>query len=162
MASKTGCASVGELLMIPRISAVAACWSRASLKERSSSAQGDDGSLLLGSLKGVPHSSQNFATARFSCWHRGHVMPEPPSGRVGGRSEPWAETNRPRLAWSRTSGHARKPAGMLFARKALWQSPRPSAALALANEEKLDGWRVMAYKSGANVRLVSRRGSTIP
>src|SRR5215470_15405549 len=31
----------------------------------------------------------------------------PPSGRVGGGSERWAETNRPRLAWSRTrsSGH---------------------------------------------------------
>src|SRR5215813_15309246 len=29
----------------------------------------------------------------------------PPSGRVGERSEPWAETNRPRLAWSRTRLH---------------------------------------------------------
>ena len=26
----------------------------------------------------------------------------PPSGRDGKRSEPWAETNRPRVAWSRT------------------------------------------------------------
>src|SRR5215831_1672513 len=87
MASKTRCASVGELLIIPRISAVAACWSRASLKERSSSTQGDDGSLLLGSLKGVPHSSQNFAAARFSCWHRGHVMQSlPAAGSAEGRN----------------------------------------------------------------------------
>jgi len=42
-------------------------------------------------------------------------MQEPPSGQVGERSEPWAETNRPRLAWSRTRssgsrlGTARSP-----------------------------------------------------
>src|SRR5262247_937701 len=33
-------------------------------------------------------------------------MPKPPSSRVGERSEPWAETNRPRLAWSRTRSPA--------------------------------------------------------
>jgi len=32
-------------------------------------------------------------------------MPEPPSGRGGERSESWAETNRARLAWSRTWAH---------------------------------------------------------
>jgi len=32
-----------------------------------------------------------------SCWHRGHVMPEPPSGRGGEGSEAWAEINRPDL-----------------------------------------------------------------
>src|SRR5215831_10865258 len=149
--------------MTRRISAVALCCSVPSINARRSSAYGTPrGPLSLVLLSGTPHARQNLACDGLSCWHRGHVMPEPPSGRGGERSERWAETNRPRLAWSRTSGHARKPAGMLFARKALWQSPRPSAALALANEEKLDGWRVMAYKSGANVRLVSRLGSTIP
>ena len=29
----------------------------------------------------------------------------PPGGPIGGRSEPWAETNRPRLAWSRTRSY---------------------------------------------------------
>ena len=26
-------------------------------------------------MKGLPHSSQNFACGRFSCWHRGHRIP---------------------------------------------------------------------------------------
>src|SRR5262252_8658854 len=123
MASKTGCASVGELLMIPRISAVAACWSRASLKARSSSAQGDDGSLLLGSLKGVPHSSQNFAAARFSCWHRGHVMPQPPSSRGGGRSEPWLK-----LTAQDSHGQEPGPRGHAWGRRAGWASPSSPVA----------------------------------
>src|SRR5262249_39981801 len=54
---------------------------------------------------GAPHSRQNLACEGLSCWHRGHVMPGPPSGRVGGRSEQWAETNRSRLVWSRTRSH---------------------------------------------------------
>src|SRR5215813_6385223 len=32
-------------------------------------------------------------------------MPEPPSSQGGGRSERWAETNRPGLGWSRTRSH---------------------------------------------------------
>src|SRR5215469_7914610 len=101
--SKTGCAFVGELLMTPRISAVAVCCSRASLRERCTSAYDGAGwTSPWWRWRGVPHSPQNFIVGRFSCWHRGHVMPEPPSGRGVGRSEPWVETNRPRLVWSRT------------------------------------------------------------
>src|SRR5215469_13860301 len=33
---------------------------------------------------------------------------EPPSGLVGERSEPWAETNRPRIAWSRIPAYRRR------------------------------------------------------
>src|SRR5215470_5055375 len=82
MASNTGWMSPGELLMTRRISLVAVCCSCASVKERCKSAYGGAGwALPSGCRKGVPHASQNFAAARFSCWHRGHVMPEPPSGR---------------------------------------------------------------------------------
>src|SRR4029434_3689493 len=31
----------------------------------------------------APHSKQNFAWGGFSCWHRGHFMPEPPSSLAG-------------------------------------------------------------------------------
>src|SRR5262245_27333086 len=64
------------------------------------------GPLSLRIPRDTPHGRQNLACEGLSCWHRGHVMPEPPSGRVGERSEPWAETNRPRLAWSRTRASA--------------------------------------------------------
>src|SRR5215470_5423100 len=102
-ASNTGWMLAGELLMTRKISAVAVCCSRASLSERCKAAYDGAGWALPPSRRrGALHSSQNFAAARFSCWHRGHVMPEPPSGRVGERSEPWAETTRPGLAWSRT------------------------------------------------------------
>src|SRR5262245_28417197 len=50
----------------------------------------------------APHVGQNAALGGVFCWHRGHVMPKPPDGRDNVGSEPWAETNRPRLAWSRT------------------------------------------------------------
>src|SRR5215467_13643519 len=103
IASKTGCTSVGERLITRRTSLVAVCCSRASVAERCKSAyDGAGGASVWGRWRGVPHSPQNFIAGRFSCWHRGHVMPEPPSGRVGERSEPWAETTRPGLAWSRT------------------------------------------------------------
>src|SRR5215470_399194 len=118
MAWKTGCTSVGELLITRRISAVAVCCSRASPNERlnpSISSLSRSISLLTSAYDlwieaaastGVPHSRQNLAWGGLSCLHPGHVMPEPPSGRVGERSEPWAETNRPRLAWSRTRAPA--------------------------------------------------------
>src|SRR5262245_58507723 len=32
---------------------------------------------------GVAHSSQNLACGRFSCWHRGHFMPETPGSPTG-------------------------------------------------------------------------------
>src|SRR5262245_60873305 len=32
---------------------------------------------------GAPQSSQKRASAGFSTWHRGHVMPEPPSTQAG-------------------------------------------------------------------------------
>src|SRR5262249_38774512 len=37
--------------------------------------------------KGAPHSPQNSIVGRFSCWHQGHVMPEPPAaGSAKGRN----------------------------------------------------------------------------
>src|SRR5262245_45656757 len=108
IARKTGCTSVRALEMTRRTSLVAVCWSSASVRERCKSAyDGADEASAWGRWRGVPHSPQNFIVGRFSCWHQGHVMPEPPSGQVGERSEPWAETTRPRLGWSRTrsKGH---------------------------------------------------------
>src|SRR5262249_43113539 len=62
---------------------VAVCCSRASLSERLSpsfsvfrSANGP--ALVAAWLTAAPHSSQNLAPDRFSCWHRRHCMP--PSG----------------------------------------------------------------------------------
>src|SRR5262249_60137744 len=101
--------SVGDVLIIFRMSAVAVCCSKASVATRCKSAyDGADGASAWGRWRGVPHSPQNFIVGRFSCLHRGHVMPKPPGSRGGERSEPWAETNRLRLAWSRTRsyGHA--------------------------------------------------------
>jgi len=61
--------------MTRRISAVAVCCSNASIRERCKSSYGGAGwALPSGRRRGVPHSSQNLAPARFSCWHRGHVM----------------------------------------------------------------------------------------
>src|SRR5215469_873421 len=106
MLSNTGCTSVGERLITRRTSLVAVCCSRASVAERCKSAyDGAGGASVWGRWRGVPHSPQNFIVGRFSYWHPGHVMPEPPSGRGGRRSESWAETNRLGLAWSRTRSH---------------------------------------------------------
>src|SRR5215472_5682960 len=89
--------------MTRRISAVALCCSAPSVSARCSSVYGaPDGPLSLVLPSGTPHSRQNLAREGLSCWHRGHFMPEPPSGRVGERSGTWAETNRLGLAWSRT------------------------------------------------------------
>src|SRR5262249_977084 len=86
--------SEGELEMIRRISPVAVCCSRASVRERCTSAYDGAGwAPPWGCWRGVPHSPQNFIVGRFSCWHLGHVMPEPPSGRVGGSAEPFDATN---------------------------------------------------------------------
>src|SRR5262245_40228759 len=120
-ASRTGWTSVGELEMMRRISAVAVCCSRASIAERCTSAYDGAGWVFAsGCWRGVPHSSQNLAATRFSCWQRGHVMPEPPSGRVGEGSELWAETNRPRPAWSRTLAHSVLDSTLLTER-AVWR-----------------------------------------
>src|SRR4029450_13891828 len=35
------------------------------------------------SVTRAPHSKQNFAWDGFSCWNRGHFMPEPPSSHAG-------------------------------------------------------------------------------
>src|SRR5262244_2307657 len=90
--------SEGELEMIRRISPVAVCCSRASVRERCTSAYDGAGWALPPSCRrAVPHSRQNLWLVGLSCWHRGHVMPEPPSGRGGEGSEAWAEINRPDL-----------------------------------------------------------------
>src|SRR5215470_586036 len=87
--------SEGELEMIRRISPVAVCCSRASVRERCTSAYDGAGwAPPWGRWRGVPHSPQNFIVGRFLCWHPGHVMPEPPSrqgrGKIGtvGRDYP--------------------------------------------------------------------------
>ena len=59
---------------------MAVCCSSASVNarlRRSTSLVGSayDGAVGLAPLKGLPHSSQNFACGRFSCWHRGHRIP---------------------------------------------------------------------------------------
>src|SRR5215472_4401008 len=125
-ASSTGSRSFGELEIRLRISLVAVCCSCASVSARCSSACGaPDGPLSLVLPSGTPHARQNLACEGLSCWHRGHFMPEPPGSRVGGRSEPWAETNRPRLAWSRT----RAPASVQLAGcRRSWLPHRESAA----------------------------------
>src|SRR5215813_13707077 len=105
--SSTGRRSKAERLITLRTSEVAACCSRASDSACCSSAYGAPGGPLSPVLpRGSPHARQNLACEGLSCWHRGHVMPEPPSGRVGERSEPWAETNRLGLAWSRTLAYS--------------------------------------------------------
>src|SRR5215831_10247484 len=92
--------------MTRRISAVALCCSAPSVSACCSCAYGTPGwPLSLALLSGTPHARQKSACEGLSYWHRGHFMPEPPSGRVGERSEPWAETTRPGLAWSRTRSH---------------------------------------------------------
>src|SRR5215475_14237225 len=89
--------------MTRKILAVALCCSAPSVSARCSSGYAaPDGPPLAVLLRWTPHSRQKLACEGLSYWHPGHVMPEPPSGRGVGRSEPWAETNRPRLAWSRT------------------------------------------------------------
>ena len=40
---------------------------------------------------GVAHSPQNLMPARFSCWHRGHCIPGPPSKPDRERSDGWHE-----------------------------------------------------------------------
>ena len=70
--------SVGELEMTRRISPVAVCCSRASVSARSEASTSaiDPRSPTGGTgREGLPHSSQNFACGRFSCWHRGHRIP---------------------------------------------------------------------------------------
>src|SRR5215471_14330654 len=52
-------------------------------------------------------------------------MPKPPGSRGGERSEPCAETNRPRLAWSRTRAPA--PVQLAGCRRS-WLPHRASAA----------------------------------
>ena len=62
--------------------AVALCCSVPSVNARRSSAYGTPGGpLSLVLLSGMPHARQKLACDGLSCWHRGHVMPEPPSGR---------------------------------------------------------------------------------
>src|SRR5262245_52352077 len=73
----------------------------ASVKERSTSEYDGAGWTPSGFFRGVPHSPQNFIVARFSCWHWGHIMPEPPyyrptrsSSRLHSRS-----THLPQCLW---------------------------------------------------------------
>ena len=61
--------------MTRRISPVAVCCSRASLRALVISAYDGPGGAVGLALRGVPHASQNVACGRFSCWHRGHRIP---------------------------------------------------------------------------------------
>src|SRR5258705_12844549 len=80
MVSNPGGTWVGELEITRRISPVAICCSRASVRARSSSAYEARGEPLVGGrLRGVPHSRQNLWLVGFSCWHRGHCIARPPS-----------------------------------------------------------------------------------
>jgi hypothetical protein len=54
---------------------VAVCCSSASLRALLISAYDGAGGALGLAVRSVPHSSQNFACGRFSCWHRGHGIP---------------------------------------------------------------------------------------
>src|SRR5262249_8603499 len=98
IASKTGWASVGELEITRRISAVAVCCSTDSVSAllmRSTSvfSSAYDAVVGLTPFKGLAQSSQNLAVGRFSCWHRGHFMPRP-SQRLGReRSEGYRKTS---------------------------------------------------------------------
>src|SRR5215472_8304775 len=124
--SKTGWRSNAERLMTLRTSLVAVCCSCASVSERCKSSYGSAGwALPSGRRRGVPHSSQNFAAARFSCSHRGHVMPEPPAaGSAKGRNR-W-----PRLTgWDlhgQEDGHRGHLLGLAGCRRS-WLPHRASA-----------------------------------
>ena len=54
---------------------MAVCCSSASLRALVISAYDGAGGPLGLAVRGVPHSSQNFACGRFSCWHRGQGIP---------------------------------------------------------------------------------------
>jgi hypothetical protein len=80
IASNTGWTSVGELEMTRRISLVAVCRANDSVSacpRLSTSAFRSsvwERVTALAVFRGPAHSSQNLAVARFSCWHRGHVI----------------------------------------------------------------------------------------
>src|SRR5262245_27511652 len=88
IASNTGWTSVGELEITRRISLVAVCCSRASPNDRlrlsiSVFRCACEPVVRSGPLKGSAQFSQNLAVGRFSCWHRGHFISEPPNHRAG-------------------------------------------------------------------------------
>jgi hypothetical protein len=60
--------------MTRRISAVAACCSRASLRALVISEYDGAGGPLDLAVSGVPHAPQNAMGEAFSCWHRGHFI----------------------------------------------------------------------------------------
>ena len=68
------CASESSRFRVCRSSAVAICCSSASLRALVISAYDGAGGPLGSAMRGVPHSSQNGACGRFSCWHRGQGM----------------------------------------------------------------------------------------
>src|SRR5437899_6392741 len=101
MLLKTGWRSVGELEITRRISRVAVCCSRASVRSRSSSAY----DLLAGDrLRGVPHLLQYVWLVELSCWHREQCMLRPPSGSEPGTVGQVAEGSPP-------SGRGQGPRG---------------------------------------------------
>src|SRR5262245_8377439 len=93
MLSSTGCRFVGELEITRRISLVAVCCARDSVRERlrvSTSVVrcAFDPVGGLAPLRGLAQSSQNFAVGRFSCWHRGHFIAySPRAGRGSGAGD---------------------------------------------------------------------------
>jgi hypothetical protein len=60
--------------MVRRISAVAACCSRASLRALVSSEYDGAGGPLRWAVRGVPHAPQNAMGGAFSRWHRRHFI----------------------------------------------------------------------------------------
>jgi hypothetical protein len=98
-ASNTGWRFVGDVLMTRRISAVAVCCSRDSLRARArcstsrsrSACDAPGDTLALVRWRSLPHSSQNLACGRFSCWHRGHASRRLPASRAGNGQDRWRE-----------------------------------------------------------------------
>src|SRR2546422_11779638 len=89
--------------MTPRISLVAVCWVSDSARELCTSAYDGAGWVLAEEcLRGVPHSSQNLASGRFSCWHRGHCIP--PSGGLACKRQ----NSESRLDWRPRGGQLPK------------------------------------------------------
>src|SRR6202022_2372220 len=106
----TGRTSVGELLITRRISLVAVCCSRASLRARLRPSTSSFRSESAGRarLRGVAQFKQKFASRGFSCWHRGHCILRPPSGSEPGPVGQVARaysggTEGSRTAWTRSS-----------------------------------------------------------
>src|SRR5207249_9926165 len=86
-----------------------------------------------GCWKGAPHSSQNLAPDRFSCWHRGHCIP--PSG-------VWVGEDRD----SRPSLDCRRPGGQL---PGISSSPPPFSIPIIVSPEVVAAARAQLTRNRA-------------